>query len=71
MIVTINPPIDTYYVTPGSNEATYSMTPLPATSWTPVNSAVSLVVAPQAINCATLPLLLQPDLGLLDGDRQR
>jgi hypothetical protein len=53
VIVNINPPIDSYYVTAGSNEATYSMTPLPATTWVPVNSTLSFAVAPQAINCAT------------------
>jgi hypothetical protein len=51
--VEINPPIDTYYVTSGSNEATYSMTPLPAVGWVPVNSSLSFAVTPQAINCAT------------------
>ncbi|MCI4332592.1 MAG: hypothetical protein L3K01_02510 [Thermoplasmata archaeon] len=53
VIVSINPPIDYYYVTAGSNEATYSMTPLPTTVWVPVNSSMSFAVAPQAINCAT------------------
>ncbi len=49
--VFINPPIDTYYVTAGYNEGTYSMTPLPGVYWVPVNSSVTLVVAPQAISC--------------------
>jgi hypothetical protein len=51
--VLLNPPMDTYYLTPGYNAGTYSMSPLPEALWAPVNSSVSLSVSPQPISCAS------------------
>jgi Divergent InlB B-repeat domain len=53
LIVGMNPPMDVYYVTPGYNEATYSMTPLPQTTWVAVNTSFTLSVNPQPISCVS------------------
>lgn len=53
VIISLNPPLDVYYVTPGYNEATYSMTPLPGTTWAAVNSSFTLSVNPQPISCVS------------------
>jgi hypothetical protein len=47
-------PLLTYQLTPGYNEATYSMSPLPGVTWVPANSTLSVSVTPTPITCAVV-----------------
>jgi hypothetical protein len=51
--VGVNPAALGVDMAPGAAQATYSMSPIPGTAWAGVNTSFSLVVAPQAISCAS------------------
>jgi hypothetical protein len=51
LVVAVNPPLPTYILMAGYNEATYSMSPLPGFSWVAVGSSFTLAVTPQPISC--------------------